>query len=150
MWHPKILVSAVTAPLLASVAFAGGPSWSASFDELFGMDESRAIEIFGAETAGCLSNALEDFNLALSGEDPRHSKSPAFPQLLDGGTRFWKGACYELTILKRLTTFRLADGALISGFVVGPSLELQLAPAASKSHPIERTRFVFVEKRAAT
>jgi hypothetical protein len=150
MWHAKFRVSTLALLVLASVALAGDPSPTPSFVDLFGLSESQAIDVLGAETAGCLANALEDFNLALSGHDPQHSKSPAFPQLLDGGTTFWEGACYKLTILKRLTTFRLADGALINGFMVGPSLQLQFSPTSSKSEPIVRTRFVFVEKRAAT
>jgi hypothetical protein len=140
----------VIVPFLASFAIAGEPSALPTFGELFGLGESQATEVFGAETARCLSNALEDFNLALSGQNPLHSKSPAFPQLLDGGTTFWEGACYKLTLLKRLTTYRLADGTLVNGFVVGPSLQLHLSQDASKSEPIARTRFVFIGKRAAT
>jgi hypothetical protein len=150
MPHFRSPVSTLSIVLLASSAVAGSPSAPPSFDDLFGLGESQANEVFGAATARCLSNALEDFNLALSGQDPKHAKSSAFPQLLDGGTTVWEGACYKLTILKRLTTYRIADGALVSGFIVGPSLQLHLSPNASKSEPIVRTRFVFVERRAAT
>jgi hypothetical protein len=149
MRHSKLIISALIVPFLANFAAAGNPVASPSFDDLFGIGESEAIEVFGAETARCLSDALEDFNLALSGKNPQHSKSPAFPQVLDGGTTFWEGACYKLTILKQLTTYRLADGTSVNGFVVGPSLQLQLSPNASKSQPIARTRFAFIEKRAA-
>jgi len=140
----------LSAVLCASLAAAGDPATKPNFDDLFGMAEAHAIEVFGAETAQCLSHALEDFNLALSGKDPVNSKSPAFPQLLDGGTTFWDGACYKLTIFKSLTTYRLADGSLVNGYVVGPSLQLHFSPSASRPQPIARTRFVFLERRAAT
>ena len=146
MRYPKILAAALAASLFASIAAADEPS----FSELFGVGESQAVEVFGSDTALCLSNALEDFNLALDGKSPVHSESPPLPQLLDGGTTFWEGACYKLTVLRRLTTYRLPDGAIISGWVVGPSLQLRLSAGATRSEPISRTRFVFLQKRADT
>ena len=150
MCRSKCLVPLLTSLFLTSIAVAGDAPREQSFDELFGMDESKAVEVFGATTARCLADAREDFNLALSGQDPKHSRNSAFPQLLDGGTTFWEGACYRLTLLKRLTTYRLADGTLVSGFIMGPSLQLQFSPDASIAEPIARTRFVFLEKRAGT
>jgi hypothetical protein len=150
MRYSRPVLAALTASLVVGIAIANPPSALPSFDELFGMDETQAVSVYDTEIARCLSNALEDFNLALSGQNPAHSKNPAFPQLLDGGTTFWKGDCYELTIYKSLTSYRLPDGALVSGFIVGPSLQLRLTPNASKTHPIERTRFIFIQKRAAT
>lgn len=146
MRYPGIFTAALTASLLASIAAADQPT----FGELFGVGESQALELFGADTARCLSSALEDFNLALDGKDPVHAKNSLFPQLLDGGTTFWDGACYKLTVFKRLTTYRLPDGALVSGWVVGPSLELRLTSDAGRSESISRTRFVFIQKRAVT
>jgi len=150
MRYRKTLFPSLSAVLCVSLAVAGDPATPPKFDELFGVGEAQATDVFGAETALCLTHALEDFNLALSGQDPVNSKSPAFPQLLDGGTTFWEGACYRLTIFKSLTTYRIADGSLVSGFVVGPSLQLHLPSSASRSQPIARTRFVFLEKRPAT
>lgn len=147
MRYSRIFATALTILLVASFATADEPVASASFRELFGVGESQAIEVFGSDTARCLSDALIDFNLALAGENPVHSTNPPFPQLLDGGTALWEGACYKLTILKRLTTYRLPDGALINGWVVGPSLQLRLSPDAKHSEPISRTRFVFIQKR---
>src|SRR4051812_5633713 len=140
----------VMATLISSVGVASPPTALSSFAELFGVEESLAPAIYGSESTRCLSNALEDFNRALSGQEPIHSKSQAFPQLLDGGTTLWTGDCYVLTVYKSLTSYRLPDGAIVNGFVVGPSLQLKLTPSASESHPIGRTRFLFVEKRAAT
>ncbi len=150
MRHLQSALLALTTTLISSVGFANPPTALPSFADLFGVEESQAPAIYGPESTRCLSNALEDFNRALSGQEPIHSKSPAFPQLLDGGTTFWTGECYVLTVYKRLTSFRLPDGAMVNGFVVGPSLQLKLTPNASESHPIERTRFVVLQKRAAT
>jgi hypothetical protein len=141
---------AVTASLVTMAAFANPQAALPTFFELFGIDETQANAVYGADSARCLLDALEDFNLALAGQKPTHAKSPDFPQLLDGGTTFWKGACYEMTVYKRLTTYRLPDGSLVSGFIAGPSLQLNFTPGASMTQPIARTRFLFVERRAAT
>ena len=146
----KHLVPGLTALLFTSIAVAVNAAEEPSFEDLFGMNESQSAEVLGVAATRCLADAREDFTLALSGQNPKHSKNPAFPQLLDGGTTFWEGACYKLTLLRRLTTYRLADGTLVSGFIVGPSLQLQFSPVASKAEPIARTRFLFIEKRAAT
>ena len=146
MRYLKTLATAMAASVFAGIAAADEPS----FSELFGVGESQAVEVFGSDTARCLFNALEDFKLALDGKDPVHSESPSFPQLLDGGTTFWEGSCYKLTVLRRLTTYRLPDGSTINGWVVGPSLQLRLSPDAGRSEPISRTRFVFLQKRADT
>jgi hypothetical protein len=142
----KIVAIGLTSSLFSGISAADAPS----FRELFGVDEEQAVEVFGSDTALCLSNAFEDFKLALGGQDPVHSTNSPFPQLLDGGTRFWEGDCYTLTVLKRLTTYRLPDGAQVSGWIVGPSLELRLSSERRRTEPISRTRFVFIQKRAGT
>jgi hypothetical protein len=118
----------------------------AKFSELFGFDQTRATELVGVEGAKCMSNALEDFNLALSAKDPIHSKTDMSSYLTDGGTVVWRNDCYTLTVLKSLTSYQLRGGAWIHGYVQGPSLTLKLGPKGSQLSPIARTRFVFAQR----
>ncbi len=132
--------------LRAEPAAADDFSRPASFSELFGFDQTQAVALVGAERAKCLSDALEDFNLALSAKDPIHSKTDMSSYLSDGGTVVWRGDCYNLAILKSLTSYQLPDGVWIHGYVQGPSLTLKLGPKSAQLSPIARTRFVFVQK----
>jgi hypothetical protein len=142
----KIQVVGIALSLLALPAEADPVSVPATFRELFGVDISASVATFGAEAAGCMSDALEDFNLVLAAKDPVHSKSNDFSILADGGTRAWRHACYDLTVLKSLTSLQLADGTWIHGYIEGPSLKLKLGPAGSQSSPIARTRFTFLQR----
>ena len=121
-------------------------SASASFRELFGLEQAQAIAEFGSETTSCLADALEDFNLVLMAKDPVHAKTDGFSVLTDGGTTHWRHACYDLTILKSLTSFELRDGTWLHGYIQGPSLRLKLGPKVAQSQPIARTRFTFLQR----
>ena len=146
MGHLKILVAGVALSLFVFPAGADPVGESATFRELFGVEESASVSAFGAEAARCMSDALEDFNLVIAAKNPTHAKSSDFSTLTDGGTRFWHHACYELTVLKSLTSLQLADGTWIHGHIEGPSLKLKLGAAGSQSSPIARTRFTFLQR----
>jgi hypothetical protein len=148
MRFPAISIAfAFVSPVVA--ASADDFSRPASFAELYGFDQTQAAGLVGAEGAKCLSNALEDFNLALAAKDPIHSKTDMSSYLTDGGTVLWRSDCYTLAILKSLTSYQLPDGSWIHGYVRGPSLRLKLGPKGSQSSPIARTRFVF-DQRSGT
>jgi hypothetical protein len=146
MAHLKVQAVGIALSLLAFAAGADPVAEPATFRELFGVDRSESATAFGAEAAGCMSDALEDFNLVLAAKDPIHAKSDDFSILSDGGTRAWRHACYELTVLKSLTSLQLADGTWIHGYIEGPSLKLKLGPAGSQLSPIARTRFTSLQR----
>jgi hypothetical protein len=142
----KARIALVLLPLLASAANAELQIQPATFQELFGIKESDASTVFGPDGARCLTDALDDFNRVLADQQPIHAKTGDFSTLTDGGTAFWRHACYDLTIHKSLTSFQLNDGTWIHGHVVGPSLKLKLGPAESHRSPISRTRFEFLQR----
>lgn len=144
----RFLVTPMALLITTHVAAATPDDFSrpAVFSDLFGFDQSRAIELVGVEGAKCMSNALEDFNLALSAKDPIHSKTDMSSYLTDGGSVVWRNDCYTLTILKSLTSYQLPGGTWIHGYVQGPSLTLMLGPKGSQLAPIARTRFVFAQR----
>jgi hypothetical protein len=141
------LVTSVLA-LAPSSATADDFSRPATFRELCGFEPAEAGVIVGSETARCLSEALVDFNLVLASKDPLHAKTNDFSSLTDGGTALWRGSCYDLTILKSLTSYQLPDGTWVHGYLQGPSLILKLGAKGWQPAPIARTRFVFVQKTA--
>ncbi len=132
--------------LQASSALADDFSRPATFRELFGVDEVQAETMFGAELSRCLSGAWEDFNLALASKQPINSKTDMSSFLTDGGTVNWRGACFDLTILKGLTSYELPDGSWVHGYVQGPSLRLKLGGKTAQNSGISRTRFVLLQK----
>jgi hypothetical protein len=142
----KALIVLCLFPLLASAGNEELPIQPATFQELFGIDESKAGAVFGSDGERCLIDALDDFNRVLAGQQPIHAKTDDFSILTDGGTAFWRHACYDLTIHKSLTSFQLKDGTWVHGYVVGPSLTLKPGPTASQRSPISRTRFSFLQR----
>ena len=146
MGHLKVQVAGLALTLFAFPAEADAVAESATFRELFGVEESASTTTFGTEAARCMSDALEDFNLVLAAKDPVHATSNDFSILADGGTRHWRHTCYDLTVLKSLTSLQLTDGTWIHGYIEGPSLKLKLGPPGSQSSPIARTRFTFLQR----
>ncbi len=116
----------------------------ATFRELFGVEESEAAASFGVDAARCLADALEDFNLVLASKNPVHATTDDFSIATGGGTRAWRHACYQLMVLKSLTTLNLPDGTLIHGYLEGPSLTLKLGSGGWQPAPISRTRLTFL------
>jgi hypothetical protein len=131
---------------IAQAAAADTAAQTVSFRDLFGLEQAQAIETLGTDVANCFSRALEDFNLALAGKDPVNSKTDMSSYPPDGGTVVWRSDCYNLAVLKSLTSYQLPDGSWIHGHVQGPSLSFKLGPKTAQSSPIARTRFVFAQK----
>src|SRR5262245_44170335 len=146
MRHFKFPVVLIFLSLCAANADAEPVSQSATFRELFGVEQADSIATLGADTARCLADALEDFNLVLADKDPIHSKSGDFSIAADGGNRSWRHPCYELTVLKSLTSLQQADGTWIHGYIEGPSLMLKLGPKGWQPSPIARTRLSFLQR----
>ena len=69
------------------------------FEELFHIDPKNASKRFGSVTYRRLKDALDDFNAVLSGNPPVHAKvDKDHPLITDGGTTFYIGDGYKLTI----------------------------------------------------
>lgn len=72
-----------------------------------------------------LQNAQDDFNAVLEGNKPIHSVvDPSAPTPMDGGTKFYKGNGYNLTVTQSLVRIGSIDG-----YMYGPSIVL-LSPYA--------------------
>jgi hypothetical protein len=92
------------------------------FEELFHMTPESARERFGTITFRRLQEALDDFNLVLLGHLPIHAKvDQEQPLLTDGGTTFYIGDGYKLTVLMSLNGIMRGD-EYIHGYIYGPMI----------------------------
>lgn len=93
--------------------------------------------MFG-ELATCLALAHEDFNATAGGGEPVHAKFIEMYES-DGGTKHWRGECYQLTVYRTITHTNYR-GTCVIGTTFGPSLTLQV-PDSFTPIPISRTAF---------
>lgn len=150
MRYLRTPVAASALLFLACVAEGSPVSQPVTFRELFGMEQAESAATVGVDAARCLADALEDFNLVLAAKTPVHATTDDFSIATDGGTRAWRHACYQLTVLKSLTSLYLADGTMLHGYIEGPSLTLKLGPKGGwQPFPIARTKFTFLQREAA-
>jgi hypothetical protein len=90
------------------------------FADLFHLELSEAEERFGEAAAVLLRQAAEDFNAVLEGDRPIHAVvDETKPLPLDGGTAFYRGEGYSLTVVKSLNGV-MRGKEYISGYIYGP------------------------------
>jgi len=86
--------------------------------------------------------ASEDFQAVLSGKPPKHAKEDSNADLpADGGTSFYVGKGYSLTIVKSLSSF----GGL-NGFIYGPTIRFDTNFAPGNLSYVSNLRFYTDEK----
>ena len=84
-----------------------------------------------------LTRAGEDFRAVLEGRDPVHAtRDREAPVPADGGTNYFKGEGYDLTVLSSLSSF----GA-VRGKVYGPIITFDDEFAPGNSQSVSGTRF---------
>lgn len=115
---------------------------SATFVELFGIDEQQASRDLPSSIVQCLRRAHEDFSLALDGKEPKHATSKG--AYSDGGTTLWEDPCYTLVILRQLSTV-CENGYGIEGAIFGPELRFRPNIGRPELGAIARTRFVTMQ-----
>lgn len=95
------------------------------FDDLFHVDIDSAVALFGEATLRRLQKSLDDFNAVLEGKPPIHAvvdREVSLPT--DGGTTFYKGDGYKLTIVKSLNGI-MRGKEYVHGYIYGPIITSQ-------------------------
>lgn len=95
------------------------------------------ISSLSKENARIIKEANEDFLLVQKGKKPKNAKfdeEAALPS--DGGTTYYKGNGYKLTILKRLSSF-----GELKGYVYGPIIVFDKNIAWKNSNKVVFLRF---------
>jgi hypothetical protein len=96
-----------------------------NFDELFHVDPENASKIFGRKTYRRLQKVLDDFNAVLSGNLPIYARvDQDHPVMSDGGTTFYKGDGYKLTIYMSLNGI-MHGKEYIHGYIYGPVIRFE-------------------------
>ncbi len=87
---------------------------------------------------GVIAEASEDFELVKLGKSPIHAKvDQAMAVPADGGTSFYVGNHYRLTIVKSLSSF-----GPLTGYVYGPVLAFDKSFATGNMQTVSSTRFL--------
>ena len=94
------------------------------------------------EAAIVLREANEDFVLVQEGHKPRHAhfdSEAALPS--DGGTTYYNGRKYTLTIVKSISTF-----GNLAGYIYGPNIEFEKGFALGNFYEVSSLRFYTAER----
>ena len=127
---------------LVTVAYAQSPLQHGPF---FGVD----LAMLPAVSRVVIEQASEDFERVLVGRRPVHARFDAEAALpADGGTTFYTGSGYRLTIVKSIAHLNGGGAqADISGYLYGPTVTLdEDILAGNNRQVISAVRFYTVEQ----
>jgi len=129
------------APLAIAYAFAGSlPAYGQTPDDPGPFADVDLAALAPAQRDS-IRAAHEDFARVVAGAEPIHAiADAATPLPADGGTRFFRGNGYRLTILKSLSSFGSGDARVV-GFVYGPVLTFDPEIAQGNTATLVQTRF---------
>ena len=125
--------------LLATVA----PSRAdVTFDDLFHIAPAAAERALGIQRLKMVEAALEDFNAVLNFKPPVHAiVDQAAPLPADGGTTYYRGVGYRITISQSLFSMSGQGENRIDGYLYGPELALGHELGLGNSDTISRVSF---------
>lgn len=96
-----------------------------TFEDLFHMSIDEAKKLFGKETLSRLQKSLDDFNVVMEGKYPVHAEvDKEVPLLTDGGTTYYKGDGYKLTIVMSLNGIMRGE-EYVHGYIYGPIISFE-------------------------
>jgi len=96
-----------------------------TFEDLFHVNVDKAKTLFGEAISHRLQQALDDFNAVLEGKHPVHAiVDKEVPLPADGGTTFYKGDGYKLTIVKSLNGIMRGE-EYVHGYIYGPIVSFE-------------------------
>ena len=96
-----------------------------NFEDLYHVNIDKARTLFGEDTLHRLGQALDDFNAVLLGQPPVYATvDKNVPLPADGGTTFYKGDGYKLTIVKSLNGI-MRGQEYVHGYVYGPVISFE-------------------------
>ena len=111
--------------LLAFVLFSTTVAYGVeqkSFEDLFHIEAKTAEKQYGKETYQRLKKATEDFNAVLAGKKPKNAKEDKkHPLPADGGTSFYIGDGYKLTVVMSLNGV-MSGEKYYGGYMYGPQI----------------------------
>jgi hypothetical protein len=123
--------------ILISISTIASANSSLSFGPFQGVD-LNALSVSHRET---IIQASEDFDLVQKGKVPKYAiVDKAAPLPADGGTSYFLGKGYKLTIMKSLSSFG-GDQRSLSGYVYGPVITFSSPFASGNGSQVAGLRF---------
>jgi hypothetical protein len=120
--------------LLAGTALAGSALPSGPF-------QGVELDTLSPEQREIITQASEDFERVLQGKEPKNAAlDEKAPLPADGGTLFYAGKGYRLTVIKSLSSFGNAGDGL-QGYVYGPVLSFPKSFAPGNMSEVVSLRF---------
>lgn len=120
---------------LALVLVSSGGAFGQSID--YGPFKDVPLSGLTANHRKIIVEASEDFEAVKAGRQPVHAVRDAeSPLPADGGTSFWIGVGYRLSISKSLSSFGELDG-----YIYGPRVQFDEVFAPGNSSVVSETRF---------
>lgn len=96
-----------------------------TFEDLYHVNIDRARTLFGEDTFQRLQQALDDFNAVFLGKPPVYATvDKDVPLPTDGGSTFYKGDGYKLTIVKSLNGI-MRGKEYVHGYIYGPIISFE-------------------------
>ncbi|MBK7846966.1 MAG: hypothetical protein IPJ73_06380 [Zoogloea sp.] len=124
----------LTFVLLAGTALAGTVLPSGPF-------QGVELDTLSPEQREIITRASEDFERVLQGKRPKNAAlDEKAPLPADGGTLFYAGKGYRLTVIKSLSSFGNAGDGL-QGYVYGPVLSFPKSFAPGNMSEVVSLRF---------
>lgn len=103
--------------------------------------DEREFSQIGSEMATNIKEAMEDFDAVAEGRRPVHAKADAqAPLPLDGGTTYYLGRGYKLTILKSLASIGGVDG-----YFYGPNITFDEKTVVGNTQQVSLIKFYSLE-----
>ncbi len=104
--------------------------------------EGVDLSLLAPEERRTINEAARDFQDVVAGKAPTFAKiDEDMPLPADGGTTFYVGRGYSLTIVRSLSSF-----GKLNGFVYGPIITFDSAFAPGNVRQITNTRFYTLEQ----
>jgi hypothetical protein len=140
MKFPFLIATLAFALSLSPTLQAVAPA--ATLENFLHVDTATAERLLGAERVKKLQATIDDFNAVLIGRPPIHAKvARDLPLPADGGTTFYRGDGYKLTIIKSLFSFGDPQKSAIHGYMYGPVIEFDSALGTGNTSNINHVSF---------
>ncbi len=127
------MIRFLTSVCLMAASLSAGADPSPSSGPFQGVD----LGALDAEQQEVIIQASEDFERVQSGRLPRHAvRDEKAPVPADGGTQFFNGKRYKLTVVKSLSSF-----GTLHGYVYGPVISFDKSFAPGNRSELVGLRF---------
>lgn len=140
--------------LPAAVGLAANSQAAANREEQSHADSSLAfgpfqgidLSVLSPSQRETITQASEDFDLVQKGKKPKHAaRDKDAPLPADGGTEFFVGKGYKLTVMKSLSSFG-GEKSQLTGYVYGPVISFPKSFAPGNASKVAALRFYTPEQ----